>query len=229
MVHVREIDGKPLRFGHSGWLWFNAYLLYDEGTESLWHHYDGVAMSGALRGKRMRSLPTTLPTFGAWRREHPGTLVLRKPDPAQGRPPTDVDTYATRNAQMRWGFGFEAAGRARWVAFASIPASGVLEDEADGVPFAVVRDPGGRSALAWDRRVGGSVLSFDVDTSVPGADGRPCLRERGGRRAWFLRTGVPVPGTGADARLAGLPGSLWEASAWALQHPAGDVRRPPPR
>jgi hypothetical protein len=223
VVHVRTLDGKPLRFGHSGWLWHNAYLLYDEGTGSLWHHFTGVAMAGPLRGRALRGLPTAQMTWGAWKREHPRTRVLRKPDADPPDWPMERDVYAARNARLDFGFALDVAGRSRLHRWESFPPDGRIEDEFEGVPYVVVRDAEARSAAAWDRRVDGVTLSFERDTA---SDGRPVLRERGGRRAWSLRSGAPEPGTGAAASLTRLAGSVWEDSAWSLQHPGDAPWRP---
>lgn len=226
------VSGAAPTFGHSGVLWHNSYLLYDRETGSLWHHLTGRAMSGPLRGARMRRLPVSILSFGAWRAEHPGTLVLPRPaqDPdvvgAPGPVPTGTDLYAERNATIRLGFGVDAEGGGD--ASILIPLdelhAGPLETEVpgDGAPLpVVVVATDRRAAAAFDRRVRGRTLSFDGDMTK---DGRPLLRERGGSAAWFARTGLPVPGTSAEAPLRLLPGSLWETTAWRLQHPGGPVR-----
>lgn len=220
-VHVRVVDGRTLSFGHTGWLWRNAYLLYDRATDSIWHHYWGVAMSGPLRGARMPRIPSRYVAFGAWRAEHPGTLVLRKPGP-DARIDVSADVYAARNAAYRFGFGVDAGGASRLYPFDAFPGDGVVEDVLGDVPVAVVRDPGAETAVAYDRRVGGLAVSFRLDTSA--ADGRPVLREVAGLRAWYLRSGRPVAGTGARAPLDLLPASVWEEAAWSLQHPSGTLR-----
>lgn len=232
MVHVREIEGKPARFGHSGWLWFNAYLLYDHETGSLWHHLSGTALSGPRRGTRLRSLPTQMMTFAAWRAEHPETLVLAKPDPAVDSRRMDSDPYAARNKTMQFGYGIAlrtAAGdTSRFYAFGAM-RDGLAEDEVGGVPVVVVRDPGATTAFAYDRRVGGRTLSFERDTS--GADARPILRERGGPRRWFARSGRPVAASAStepgQPSLEPVQGSVWEAAAWQLQHRLGSTWAPP--
>ena len=75
---------------------------------------------------------------------------------------------------------------------------------------------------AFDRRVAGKTLSFDVVAGV-----RPQLRERGGTRAWFLRSGGAVPGSGAEAALCPLPATSFERNAWTMQHPSGSAWRRP--
>lgn len=223
-AHERTLDGRTLRFGHSGWLWHNAYLLYDRETESLWHHERGTAFSGPLRGRTLRRLPVRFLTFGAWRAERPRTLVLRKPAPEAGLE-TGRDAFDVRNARLTHGYAVDVGPASRFWRLSAL-AAGPVEETVGGAPLVAVRDPGAATAFVYDRRVGGATVSFDVDTGRPGA--RALLRERGGRRAWSLRTGDPVPETGAAEPLRPLAGSVWEEAAWTLQHPAGSVHPAPP-
>jgi hypothetical protein len=168
-------------------------------------------------------------TWAAWRAERPGTLVLQKPAPTPEKP-VDTDIYRARNEFLHLGFGLAVPGAPRYFAFERFPAAGVIEEDVGGIPVAVVRDAAARSAYAWDRRVGGRTLSFEVVRDGAAApDVRPVLRETGGARAWWLRTGTPVEGTGADVPLAPVPGSVWEDAAWHLQHPRGSDWKPPDR
>jgi hypothetical protein len=223
VVQDRRVDGRTFTFGHSGWLWHNAFLLYDRETDSLWHHETGVAMTGAMRGRRMPLYEnTSIMTFAAWRAEHPETLVLVKPaDPRIG---VDADGYDARNARRLYGVAISPSGVARYYPLASMAALDAVEDEVGGTPVVVVHDAAASAARAYDRRVEGKTLSFDVEKTV---GSRPLLRERGGARAWFLLSGIPVPESGARAPLRPLAATLFEADAWTLQHPTGSVWRRP--
>ena len=221
MVHARTIDGRALTFGHSGWLWRNAFLLYDRETNSLWHNATGVAMSGPMRGKRLpRFDATAIMTWAAWRAEHPDTLVLAKPDDPAA--PVESDSYANRNARFPFGLALDVPGAPRFYPFDAMKPLDAVEDDAAGTPVVVVRDAAGEAARAFDRRVAGKTLSFDVV-----ADTRPRLRERDGSRAWYLRSGAPVPGSGAEMSLCPLPATHFERGAWQAQHPGGSVWRRP--
>jgi hypothetical protein len=221
VVHDRRAAGRVLTFGHSGWLWHNAYLLYDRETDSLWHHATGIAMAGPLRGTRLsRYDDAAVMTFAAWRGEHPGTLVLAKP--ADAPPEIERDVYSDRNATRRWGVAVELPGAARFYPLTALADLDAVEEEVAGVPLVVVRDVRAAQARAFDRRVGGAAVSLEA---VPGE--RPLLVERGGRRAWYLRSGTAVAGTGAESDLCPLPATAFEADAWALQHPRGTTWKRP--
>ncbi len=221
-MHTREVDGRTLTFGHSGWLWRDAYLLYDRETDSLWHHQTGVAMSGPLRGKVLARVPSTaVMTFAAWRAEHPGTLVV--PKPATGMPEADVDVYAPRNRTRSFGLGIDLPGASRLYPERPLGDLHPIEDVVAGVPVVVVRDVVARHVAAYDRRVDGDVLSFEAQAR---GDLAPLLRERGGSRAWSLRSGAPEPGTGARTPLRPLPATTWDVEAWRAHHPGGTVWSP---
>jgi len=214
-VHARELDGRILRFGHSGWLWHNAYLLYDRETESVWHHQTGWAMSGPLRGKSLARFPTTLTTFEAWAQEHPDSHVLPKPPASRER--LDADTYALRNAGLAFGLGVDLPGVFWLVPFRELAAAGdLVQEEIDGVPLVIVADPAARTAHAYSRRVDGQVVELVRETSDDGA-GR--LVDAGGGRAWSVRSGRSEASGVPDLRR--LHAAHWETHAWVRQHPTG--------
>ena len=46
-MYERTLDGQELRFGHEGVLYENSFIMYDKGTESLWVHVTGEAISAS--------------------------------------------------------------------------------------------------------------------------------------------------------------------------------------
>ena len=80
MVYGREIDGKAVTFGTTGYTMNNVFVLYDREAESIWYPTDEKhleATSGARKGTRIEFLkkPTPMP-LGQWRKLHPKTRVL---------------------------------------------------------------------------------------------------------------------------------------------------------
>ena len=74
-----------LSFGVSGLLYNSDVLLYDRQTLSLWSQLLGQAISGPMKGQRLKMLPLTHTTWADWRASHPATEVL-SPDTGQPRP-----------------------------------------------------------------------------------------------------------------------------------------------
>jgi hypothetical protein len=69
---------RPFTFGSSGLLYRSNKLMYDRPTNSLWNQLTGEPVGGRLSesGIRLERLPIVVTTWGEWRKEHPGTLVL---------------------------------------------------------------------------------------------------------------------------------------------------------
>ncbi len=76
MVFDANAAGRQLNFGVSGLLYQSDVLLYDRQTESLWSQIKQEAVTGKLTGTRLQLLPSTLTTWGAWKKQHPDTFVL---------------------------------------------------------------------------------------------------------------------------------------------------------
>jgi hypothetical protein len=76
---ARKPDGGRFRFGTSGLLYRSNKLMVDRQTGSLWGNLTGEPVLGPLAksGIRLPILAATVTTWGAWRRAHPATTVLR--------------------------------------------------------------------------------------------------------------------------------------------------------
>jgi hypothetical protein len=75
-VHSRKIKDKELTFGVSGLLYKSNVLMYDHQTESLWSQVKGNAVTGPMTGTPLNTLPSTLTTWGKWKKRFPDTKVL---------------------------------------------------------------------------------------------------------------------------------------------------------
>ena len=74
-----RIQDRRLSFGVSGLLWKRNLLFYDRETDSLWSQLLGRAVAGPLAGTpvdEVAILPSMQPTWSAWKKQHPATLVL---------------------------------------------------------------------------------------------------------------------------------------------------------
>ncbi|MEM9652949.1 MAG: DUF3179 domain-containing protein [Actinomycetota bacterium] len=68
-----------LDFGTSGALYQSALVMYDRQTESLWTHFDGVAVIGTLLGANLDILPAAMVSWVDAREAHPEAAVLDRP------------------------------------------------------------------------------------------------------------------------------------------------------
>ncbi len=77
-MYSTEVSGQVLQFGTSGWLYQSNKLMYDKGTNTLWHQFRGVPAVGELLGSgiTLEVLPVVLTTWSNWLDDHPDTSVL---------------------------------------------------------------------------------------------------------------------------------------------------------
>ena len=85
---VRELDGRPVEFGTSGYTMDDVFVLYDRATDSIWYPVDDKtfqAVAGEKRGEALEILdePAPMP-LGEWLDQEPDTVVLLPP-PARFR------------------------------------------------------------------------------------------------------------------------------------------------
>ena len=77
--YYRQLGDRIFDFGTSGRLYNSALVMYDRQTESLWAHYTGQAIAGALTGSQLELIPMSTVAFETFLNEHPNGLVLRRP------------------------------------------------------------------------------------------------------------------------------------------------------
>ena len=77
--YYRQLGDRIFDFGTSGRLYNSALVMYDRQTESLWAHYTGQAIAGALTGSQLELIPVATVAFETFLDEHPNGLVLTRP------------------------------------------------------------------------------------------------------------------------------------------------------
>ena len=76
MAFMSTIDGQNYQFGVSGLLYNSDVLLYDRETESLWSQLMSTAITGPMKGSKLRTIPVTHTTWRDWLSRYPATEVL---------------------------------------------------------------------------------------------------------------------------------------------------------
>lgn len=74
----RRLGARVVDFGTSGRLFNSSMVMYDRQTESLWTHFDGHAVAGALTGEELETLPIATTSWDDFRAAHPDGLVLTR-------------------------------------------------------------------------------------------------------------------------------------------------------
>ncbi|MGH8916078.1 MAG: DUF3179 domain-containing protein, partial [Acidimicrobiia bacterium] len=82
----REVAGQVTTFGTSGRLYASALVMYDRATESLWTHFDGRAVVGALTGERLEPISSPLLGWSDFKVAFPEARVLDRDSTGYSRP-----------------------------------------------------------------------------------------------------------------------------------------------
>ncbi len=230
----RTVGGEPTVFGVSGLLYNADLVMYDRATDSLWSQILARAIRGPETGTRLDIVASTLTTWGAWRRDFPGTQVLLPPPASETVPsPPDYGSGPIGHGQHgRVGVGVPGElqnsddrlpatalvvgvthdGVSRAYPFDRVRSAGVVNDRVGGLPVVVATGP---TPHAYDRRVAGETLTFD-----PGNGGRMVA----GGSEWSVASGRALNGPHEGRRLrpvTGVSSMYW--FAWAEFSPDTDV------
>jgi len=76
VTYRREVNGVETTFGTSGRLFNSALVMYDRATESLWTHFDGRAVVGALTGEVLEPIGSPLLAWSDFKAIYPDGRVL---------------------------------------------------------------------------------------------------------------------------------------------------------
>ncbi len=210
----------------------NALVMYDHQTDTLWSQFLSRGVEGPLAGASLEVLPVLQATWQQWLDLHPDTLVLDK----RGRYQQDTyESYYRSNALGILGesnedtrlpgkelvIGIEDAGQAKAYPFHAISEEVSINDEFAGKPLLVAFDPASETGAAFDRRVGGRVLTFQP--AAKAGDGFALLRDKETGSTWQALTGRAIDGTMTGAALTRLPSfySFW--FAWSDFHPETEL------
>lgn len=215
---------RPFEFGSSGLLYRSNKLMYDRETHSLWNHFTGRPVVGALAvsGIELRTRPLAVMRWMDWKRRHPQTKVLsldtgHRRDYEPGKPygayfsspglmfpartadvrlkPKDI-VFVVRLDQGRRAWPVKAFGHGR-----------VLNDAIGERAIVLVGDGRGETVRAYDRGAVRFTARLDGSAAAPVA----LFDEDGGR--W--RAGEETLVADDGRRLARLPAhnAYWFAYA----------------
>jgi Protein of unknown function (DUF3179) len=238
VVYERTVEGRVLEFGVSGFLYRANLMLFDRKTGSLWSQLLGGAVTGPMRGSRLREAPFVQQTWAAWREDHPQTKALTIRGDELGVRFTQPETRGFDDTDAPYGtyfskvpiyfpnshrgvpdaslvLGVVVRGRSKAYAAPALRRRRAFNDVVAGEPLLLTADDGSLSVNAFSRRVGARTLTF---RAVRGS-----LLDRGTRSRWSARTGRAVAGPLAGVRLERVPSTPAYWFAWRNFHPATAV------
>lgn len=76
VVYMRTIGDQQLSFDFAEGLLNNNLLVVDRETTSVWSQLDQRAISGPMKGTKLKPLPAIQSTWKFWLRNHPDTQVM---------------------------------------------------------------------------------------------------------------------------------------------------------
>lgn len=228
VVFVRSIDGEETTFGVSGALWRDALVLFDRKTHTYWSQVTGLAIRGPREGARLVEIPSVTTTWGAWRRLHPDTLILR-PDAASrdGSPlagyiddPEQIGITRSIKPDPRLPgkslvLGISDAGKSTAVPVDTLASLGVVQGRVGETPVAIV-SVATRGGFGYDRRLSARTLDFERNQ-----DG--LLRDLQTGSTWDPESGRALTGAlaGESLRRVDSRSAYW--FTWASFHPSTEI------
>ncbi len=113
--------------------------------------------------------------------------------------------------------GYVSDGRAYAYPFKILNFHEIVNDDLDGLPVLISYCPLCRSAIVYDRRVGGDVLSFGNTSALYESD--LVMVDRSTGSYWWQVAGAAIVGPLTGARLEPLPSAVATWADWASQYP----------
>ena len=234
-MYDRRITAKELTFGVSGKLHANSLIMYDHQTDSLWSHLVGAAVTGPLKGEKLKPLQSMFTQWETWRRFHPNSKLLnngrssiftiRDPYESYYRSP-DTGIIPTRLSDKRiypkeYVLGLVLNDRARAYPFSVLSRQSVVNDTFQAVPLLVVFDSESTTGMIFRRKLDGKTLSFKK-TQLQGEKGLFLVDDETSS-VWEGLRGRVVQGSLKGKKLEPLPAtpSFW--FGWADHYPKTEI------
>lgn len=174
-----EAKGITLHFDYDSMVGSNE-VFKDRETGSRWQQTLAEAISGPLKGTRLQMYPFLLTRWGAWRKQHPDTLVL-KPLPGyeqrmpgmhkfinqewsvvvSGKPaPSGAFGRDDRLPARETILGLETAHTTKAYPLSELRHVPVINDTVGGAPVLIVHQSQSDTTTAFDPSLNGRVLRF---------------------------------------------------------------------
>jgi hypothetical protein len=210
--------------------------MYDHQTESLWSHLVGAAITGAMKGEKLRPIQSMFTHWETWRGLYPNSKVLssgREPlfgslrDPYESYylsgdtgiiPPRLLDK---RIYPKEFVLGIVLNGKAKAFPFSVLSRRSVVNDALEEVPLLIVFDEGTTTGMIFNRKLDGKTLSFKK-TQLQGKKGLFLLDDQTGS-VWEGLSGRAVQGSVKGKKLEPLPvtPSFW--FGWVDHYPKTEL------
>ena len=165
------VNGKLSSFRLIGMDHFNA-VFEDELTKSWWRQATGVAITGPLKGNKLKEFPSAQLTLDSWLRQYPSSLIMLPDSLYSDRyfRLEDYDKGTMRSALVRrdlfswkpksWIIGVSYNYSSKAYDWNQLVEKRVIQDSLGDLPLLLTIENDSTSFHAYDRRVKGAVLQF---------------------------------------------------------------------
>ncbi len=208
-MYSRRIEDRVLKLGHEGMLYRNSFIMYDHQTNSHWVHTTGECVKGKLKGKQLRFIPSSVMTWGAWRKLNPMSLVL------EGEMTRGFMGTFRLNAKSpnRYGISIGQGATAKLFSIKSLLVNPVVQDRLGDDDVVIFFDKESLHATAWIR---GKNEFRQVDGKI--------LDQRG--REWNAMLGQPIGADNASEKMRPIAATVWLIERWRGFYPKASSPSP---
>lgn len=205
-MYGRNIGDRIVEFGHEGVLYRNSFIMYDRDTESLWVHTTGECIKGDLKGRQLEFLPSVVTTWGAWKKQHPKSLVLEG-EKARGF----MGTFTlTREKADDFGLSIGQGDDVKLYPIRELLKRRAIHDTFDGEPVVILFDGNALHGTAW--RPGDVRLRWN---------GKAFVDAKG--RRWDMMLGQPVGAKDDSEKLEPVAATQWLIKRWKGFYPKSET------
>ena len=185
--------------------------MRDLETNSLWSHIVGKAMRGALKGRRLKLLPSVMATWSEWKLRHPETTLLGMSRTSRAY------KGALWKQPGRYVYGLHfPSGHSPAVPLKRLQENPVFNFELAGSVGLITSGARGAGASSFDRIVKGQTLVFSIV-------GKGIMTDDRTSSLWDTRTGKCFEGPMKGEILRVIPGMISFRSAWEVFFPEGKL------
>ena len=170
------VKGKFSSFRLVGMDHFNA-VFEDEPTGSWWRQATGVAITGPLKGSKLKEYPSTQLTLETWLRQYPSSLIMQ-PDSLYDERYFRLEDYDKGLMQSKlvkrdifswrpksWIIGVTHNYSSKAYDWNELVEKKIIQDSVAGLPLLLTIENDSTSFHAYDRRINGRVLLFKQDVN----------------------------------------------------------------
>jgi hypothetical protein len=209
--------------------------MYDHQTESLWSHLVGAAVTGPMKGEKLKPLHSMFTRWETWTKLHPGTKVLSTGKRAVGSVRDPYDSYYRspdtgiipprlsdkRIYPKEFVLGVLLNGKAKAYPFSVLSRQSVINDAFEGTPLLIVFDEESATGMIFKRKLDGKTVSFKKTQGK--GETKLFLVDDGTGSVWEGLSGRALQGPSKGRKLDPLPAtpSFW--FGWVDHYPRTEL------